>query len=152
VSATLRGTRSATRILASAVVLFNVSGNLMLRRGLSDEGPVLSLSPVDYIRTFANAWIAGGIILLIAWLLSQLSLLSWADLSYVLPVTSASYILTTLMGALVLHEKVTLTHWIAVVMIFAGVVIVGETPPRTGPAAPDAAQEPAFIEDPEEGA
>ena len=44
--------------------------------------------------------------LLILWLLSRMTLLSWADLSYVLPVTSIGYVLVALAGELFLHEAI----------------------------------------------
>ncbi len=40
-----------------------------------------------------------------------MALLSWADLSYVLPVTSIGYVLVALMGKLLLHEQITLKRW-----------------------------------------
>jgi drug/metabolite transporter (DMT)-like permease len=61
-----------------------------------------------------------------------LSLLSWADLTFVLPVTSSAYVLVTLIGSFLLGEQVSLTHWIGVLLILAGVAIVGRTKPLTG--------------------
>jgi len=65
------------------------------------------------------------------WLISQLSLLSRVDLSYVLPVTSVSYVLTALMGELLLHERVSTERWIGIGLIGLGVSLVGRTVPRT---------------------
>ena len=54
-----------------------------------------------------NPWVALGVLLLILWLISQMTLLSWADLSYVLPVTSVGYVLVALVGRFFLHEQIT---------------------------------------------
>ena len=51
-----------------------------------------------YIQALFDPWVAVGVALLILWLLSRMTLLSWADLSYVLPVTSIGYVLTALAG------------------------------------------------------
>ena len=51
---------------------------------------------LGYIQVLFDPWVALGVVLLIVWLLSQMTLLSWADLSYVLPVTSVGYVLTAL--------------------------------------------------------
>jgi len=69
--------------------------------------------------------------LLIVWLLSHMALLSWADLSYVLPVTSVAYVLVALVGRFVLHEHVSLTRWAGIALIMIGVMLVGRTAPRT---------------------
>src|SRR6266516_2157883 len=97
-----------TRILTTVVVLTNVLGNSLLSRGMQSVGELLSLSPLPYIRALFNPWVAAGVSLLIVWLLSHMALLSWADLSYVLPVTSIAYVLVPLVGRFFLHEQVSL--------------------------------------------
>jgi uncharacterized membrane protein len=68
-------------------------------------GRLVSFSPLAYMRAVFNPWVALGISLLILWLFSHMTLLSWADLSYVLPVTSIGYVLSALAGKLFLHEE-----------------------------------------------
>jgi len=87
-------------------------------------------SPVQYIQIFANPWIDAGVILLIVWFVSQLSLLSWADLSYVLPITAGSYVLTAVLGDVFLHEFVSLARWFGIFAISSGVLLVIGTSPR----------------------
>jgi uncharacterized membrane protein len=120
-----------TRIFTAIVVLTNVLGNSFLSRGMQSVGELLSLSPLPYIRALFNPWVAVGVSLLIVWLLSHMALLSWADLSYVLPVTSIAYVLVALVGRFLLHEHVSLTRWLGVTLIVAGVTLVGHTVPRT---------------------
>jgi uncharacterized membrane protein len=70
--------------------------------------------------------------LLIVWLLSRMTLLSWADLSYVLPVTSLGYVLVALLGRWLLDERITATRWAGILLIVAGVALVGSgTAPQT---------------------
>lgn len=87
-----------TRIFTALVVLSNVLGNFSLTWGMRQVGRVLSLSPWPYIAALFNPWVALGVALLILWVISQMTLLSWADLSYVLPVTSVGYVLVALAG------------------------------------------------------
>jgi len=96
-------------------------------------GSVLSVSVLSFLSVLANLWVVSGILLLVIWMLSQLSLLSWADLSYVLPITSASYVLAAILGAVALGEYVSPVHWIGIAMIFLGVMVVSRTTPRTVP-------------------
>jgi drug/metabolite transporter (DMT)-like permease len=78
--------------------------------------------------------VAIGVLLLVVWLILQLSLLSRVDLSYVLTVTSVSYVLTGLMGELLLHERVSTLHWVGIGVICLGVGLVARTVPRTAPS------------------
>ena len=47
-----------------------------------------------------------GVSLLILWLLSRMALMSWADLSFVLPITSIGYVLSALVGKFFLAENI----------------------------------------------
>jgi uncharacterized membrane protein len=122
--------------MAAVAVLANVLGNFALSRGMREFGAMVSISAGALFGALTNLWVAGGICLLAVWLISQLSLLSWADLSYVLPITSASYVLTALLGAVALHEYVSTAHWIGIGLISFGVMLVGKTAPQTTPVRP----------------
>ncbi|HJT88380.1 MAG TPA: EamA family transporter [Bryobacteraceae bacterium] len=121
------------RVLTAAVIGLNVSGNYFLDVGMRAVGRIVSASPLDYVRAFANPWVILGVVLLCGWMICQLSLLSWADLTYVLPVTSSCYVLLALLGAFSLGEHVSASRWAGVCLIVVGVVIVGRTRPRTAP-------------------
>jgi uncharacterized membrane protein len=125
-----------TAVLAIVVICCNVGGNLLLSVGMHDVGATVSASPVPYLRALLNPWVITGIVLLAGWLFANLSLLSWADLSYVLPVTAVGYVLSALVGVLVLKEQVTAVRWTGVAMITAGAIVVGMTTPRTTPEGP----------------
>jgi drug/metabolite transporter (DMT)-like permease len=124
------------RSLALAVVGFNAAGNYFLSVGMRSSGALVSVSPLDYLRAMANLWVIAGIVLLTGWLIAQLSLLSWADLTFVLPITAFSYVLSAALGAFSLGEHVSIAHWGGVLLIFSGVVLVGRTRPRTAPVPP----------------
>jgi uncharacterized membrane protein len=96
-------------------------------------GELLTLSPVPYVKALFNPLVAAGVSLLIVWLLSHMALLSWADLSYVLPVTSIAYALAAVVGRVFLHEQISLARWAGVALIVVGVALVGRTVPRTTP-------------------
>jgi drug/metabolite transporter (DMT)-like permease len=114
-------------LCAAVVVLSNVFGNFALKRGVPDE---LS-SPLDFITTLFRPWAALGVALLILWMLSRMALLSWADLSYVLPVTAIGYVLVALVGRWLLDEQISVTRWAGILLIVAGVGLVGGGAPRT---------------------
>ena len=111
-------------------VVTNTVGNVLLSVGMHKVQISPASYPLELLRMFTNPWIDAGVLLLIVWLASQLSLLSWADLSYVLPVTSASYVLTAVLGRVFLHESVSLARWSGIFMISIGVMLVMGTSPR----------------------
>jgi uncharacterized membrane protein len=115
-------------ICAVVVVFSNVFGNFFLKRGM----PAQLEAPLGYITVLFRPPVALGIVLLILWLMSRMALLSWADLSYVLPVTSVGYVLVTLAGRVLLHEQITARRWTGITLIMTGVALVsGGTAPQT---------------------
>lgn len=78
-----------------------------------------------------DPWIVLGVLMLIGFFASYLSALSWADLTYVLPATSLSYILMVLLAKFFLHEHVTAWRWLGVALIVTGVGFVAGGPEAT---------------------
>lgn len=120
-----------TFTLALLVVCLNAVGNLSLAWGMRHTGTSVGLNPLDYLRAMLNPFVALGIVLLIFWLLTRMALLSWADLSFVVPMTSVGYVLSAILGVLFLAEFVSPTHWLGTLLIFAGTLLVGSTRPKT---------------------
>jgi uncharacterized membrane protein len=122
--------RLKTWICATVVVFSNVFGNFFMKRGM----PAQLNTPIEYITVLFQPWVSLGVLLLILWLLSRMALLSWADLSYVLPVTSVGYVLVALAGRVFLNEQITAKRWTGIFLIVAGVALVsGRTAPQTIP-------------------
>ena len=97
--------RWKTRAFAAIVILSNAFGNLSLTWGMRHGAEELTASPLSFLRAIFSPWVMLGILVLILWLLSKMFLLSWADLSYVLPVTAFGYVLNALLGRLFLDER-----------------------------------------------
>jgi drug/metabolite transporter (DMT)-like permease len=120
-----------TRLLTLFVIAANVAGNLALSRGMREVGQIVSASPLDYARAFANPWTVTGVGILTLWMVTDLALLSRADLSFVLPVTGTTYIPIALAAHFLLHDRISAMRWAGIVVISVGAVLVGETPART---------------------
>ena len=120
-----------TAIVSVVVIATNVIANYALNHGLRQVGVVESWSPLPYIASFGNPWVAAGVLFMIAWLTSRLSLLSWADLTYVLPVTSFSYVLSAIVGAVYVNEQVSALQWTGISLITIGILLVVLTYPKT---------------------
>ncbi|MBZ5601798.1 MAG: EamA family transporter [Acidobacteriia bacterium] len=126
-----RELRRKSIVFALIAIVTNVGGNALLARGMHQTGQPLSL--LDYLHVLANPFVDAGIAMLAAWLLANLSLLSWADLSYVLPITATGYAFAAILGWAALGEHVSTSHWIGVTLITIGAALVGKTPPHTTP-------------------
>jgi uncharacterized membrane protein len=126
-------------VCAAVVIASNVLGNFFLKAGMPAE---LS-TPLEYITVLFRPMVALGVLLLILWLTSRMALLSWADLSYVLPVTAVGYVLVALSGRVLLHEQITVQRWTGITLIMAGVALVsGGTSPQTESAVAKSEKDP----------
>jgi uncharacterized membrane protein len=115
------------------VVCANV-GDLMLKRGMTKIGAVpLSLTGLQhaFLLTITSGTIWIAILFLIGFTASYMLLMSWADYSYVMPAGAFGYALLTFLAVVFLHETVSPSRWIGVVLICVGVLVVGLTKPRT---------------------
>jgi uncharacterized membrane protein len=116
-----------TRVFTIIVVLSNALGNFSLAWGMRHRE---TNSVMDYLTAIFSPWVMLGISLLILWLLSRMALLSWADLSYVLPVTSLGYVASAIIGRFFLSEQITPQRWAGTLLIVAGTVLVGRGSPH----------------------
>jgi uncharacterized membrane protein len=120
-----------TKLLTLFVVATNVLGNVSMSWGMKHQNAELGLSPLAYIRLIFSPWVLLGTLLLIMWLLSRMTLLGWADLSYVLPVTAIGYVLTAILGRYFLGEEISYQGWAGTVLIVTGIILVGLTEANT---------------------
>jgi uncharacterized membrane protein len=125
-----RRVTNKTRFFTGLVIVTNLVGNSSLTYGMQQLGEI-GYSPLSLIGALFHPWVALGVALLILWTLSHMALLSWADLSYVLPVTAIGYVLTALSGKFVLGETVSFARWAGIALITVGVTLVGLTAPST---------------------
>jgi uncharacterized membrane protein len=126
--------RIKTLVMILAMVVCANAGDLMLKRGMTKIGAVeISASGLEHalLATVTNGTIWIGILFLTGFMLSYMTVLSWADYSYVMPAGAFGYALLTLLAVVFLHEHVSPRRWIGVVLICVGVLLVGQTRPRT---------------------
>jgi drug/metabolite transporter (DMT)-like permease len=118
-------------LVLAGVTLFAAVGDSLLAHGMKQLGGV-SLSHLPGILfAILNPWVALGILFLLGFFAAYMTALSWADLTYVLPATSLGYVLLALIARFVLHEQVSLTRWLGIGLIAAGVGFVTQGPELT---------------------
>jgi drug/metabolite transporter (DMT)-like permease len=127
--------RKRTYILLASMVCFSSLGNVLLSKGMKRVGEIVDFSPLAllavFFRTFKNGDIWLGIFSLFLFFVSYLLLLSWADLSYVMPASAMGYGVLAVLGYLLLGEVISPVRWLGVLFICAGVALVGRTAPST---------------------
>lgn len=133
--------RTKTLLLVLQMALYANLGDLMLKWGMKEIGAV-PLSPSGLwhalLSTIQNGTVWLGIVFLIASTLCYMTAVSWADYSYVMPAGAFGYAISTILAVVVLHEAVNTQRWMGVVLIVAGVLMVGQTHPSTTSTKPEA--------------
>jgi drug/metabolite transporter (DMT)-like permease len=107
-------------------MLAQAAGNVMMGKGMQ------AVSGADGI--VGAAWAAvreprviGGTALLIVFFVLYAATLSWADLSFVLPVSAFGYVLNVAFARYFLAESVSPTRWAGTVLVCVGVALVART-------------------------
>jgi bacterial/archaeal transporter family protein len=132
-----------TFIVLFVAICVQTLGDVFLTKGMKSVGEVNTLDPVELfnigLQVFTNPLIWMGILLLGLFFGLYLAALSWADLSFVLPVTSFGYAMNAFMSWRLLGEHVSLTRWIGTIIICVGVATVSRTEQRTTSPEPGGA-------------
>ena len=126
--------RIKTLVMILAMVVCANAGDLLLKRGMNQIGAVeISAAGMRhaFAATISNGSIWIGILFLVGFMTSYMTVLSWADYSYVMPAGAFGYALLTLLAVFFFHESVSPRRWAGVVLICVGVLLVGQTRPRT---------------------
>lgn len=126
--------RLKTLLVALVMVTCANTGDLLLKRGMSRVGEVhISLAGLTQALwlTMLNPVIWLGILFLTGYMASYMTVMSWADYSYVMPVGAFGYAVNAFLAVLFLHETVSIHRWVGVFVICIGVVFVGQTKPAT---------------------
>ncbi|PYR86941.1 MAG: hypothetical protein DMG19_11765 [Acidobacteria bacterium] len=114
-------------LFISIVILTGTAGDLAVSHAMKQIGGV-SLTPSAIFRFLALAfqmvWLWIGIALMATGFFSLLALLSWADVSLVVPATALSYVAGALGAKFLLNEHVTPARWAGVLLVCLGVALI----------------------------
>jgi uncharacterized membrane protein len=110
------------------LVLADSLGIVFLARGMKQVGKVDTLKPKELWqilgRVIGNPLLRWGIFSMAVSFFMFITLLSWADLSFVIPATAISEPVNMLGTKFVLKEKVTKVRWISTVLICIGLILI----------------------------
>jgi drug/metabolite transporter (DMT)-like permease len=118
-------------MVLAGVTVSAAAGDSLISRGMKEVGTISFQQLSTLISAILNPWVALGILFLLVFFASYMTALSWADLTYVLPATSLGYVLLALIARFLLHEQISTTRWLGIVLISAGVGFVTRGPELT---------------------
>lgn len=117
-----------TAIFLALTIIANTGGEIAVTRAMKDLGEVKNFAPAALLhvigRAFRSGWMWLAIGLLTVGFFSLLALLSWADVSFVIPATALSYVVGGLGAKFLLGERLTAARWAGIVLVSIGVALV----------------------------
>lgn len=123
--------RPSQYLILLTVVLGASVGDALLSRGMRQVGPVSPRHLGLLIHALSNPWVLAGIVVLISFMGSYMTALSWADLTFVQPATAFGNAITALIGRVWLHEAISPARWAGIGLIVLGVGFVANGPTKT---------------------
>jgi len=117
----------ATLALMLAMLCTGV-GNILMGKGMKVVGPLESYRPSSLLRFFfsaiTNQYVMLGVVANIGYFLLWLAVLSWADVSWALPMNGMEYIVVAFLALFFLKERVGKNRWIGISLISVGMLFM----------------------------
>jgi len=117
-----------TAIMIAIIVLADSAGDVLLTRGMKQVGEVSTIKLRELViigrKVLSNGNFLTAIFFIVVTFFSFLTVLSWADLSFVFPATSLVYVMGTLGAKFILKETITLQRWVGILLVCLGVALI----------------------------
>lgn len=110
------------------IIFAGTGGELCVSRAMKRTGEVTDFRPAALVRFIGRAlrvsWTWIGVAMMAIAFFSLLAMLSFENVSFVVPVTALSYAVGAIGAAVFLSEQVSSQRWLGVLLICLGVTIV----------------------------
>jgi len=117
-----------TYIVVMIAALFAAVGESLLSFGMRRYGAMSLAEPSNWLVLVSlvvrNPFVFLGVVFLGIFFFLYLAALSWADLSFVLPLTAVSYLFAALLAKFFLKEYVSWYRWAGTIVIVIGIALV----------------------------
>ncbi len=117
-----------TALFVSFVVLAGTGGEMATTVAMKRIGEVHDFRPRAILafvgRAFRQGWMWFGFALMTVSFFALLALLSWEDVSFVVPATALSYAVGAVGARFLLGETVSRTRWAGVLLVCCGVALL----------------------------
>ena len=125
-----------TFIVVAFAALSAAVGETLLSYAMKKTGQMDVANPSHWTNLISlvvrNPYIFTGVVFLAVYFFLYLIALSWADLSFVLPLTAVSYIFAAMLAKFFLGEEVSWLRWMGTIIITIGILFVAlDGKPRT---------------------
>lgn len=116
------------------LILFSVScsafAQILLKTGMSTPAVLEAIAARDNLLTAAsiigNGWVVGGLALYFFGAVVWLFVLARVEVSFAYPFVGLGFIVTLLLGRLLMGDVITLTRVIGTVLVAAGVLLIAK--------------------------
>ncbi len=117
-----------TFVFLAMVVLSGTGGDIAMTHGMKLIGEVKDFSPRAVLGVLGRAlrlgWFWLGITLMALAFFSFLALLTWADVSFVVPATALNYVVGALGAKILLGERLGRARWAGILLVTLGVAVI----------------------------
>jgi drug/metabolite transporter (DMT)-like permease len=115
-------------IFFSLIVVAGTAGELCISRAMKETGEVHDFRPLAILKVVLRAlrvkWTWIGVGLMTIGFFSLLGILSFENVSFVVPVTALSYVAGAFGGMFFLGERVNFRRWLGIFLVCVGVTLV----------------------------
>jgi len=115
-------------VLFIMVIIVGTAGELCLGRAMKQTGELERFAPSAVLKLLGQAlrvkWIWIGVAMMATAFFSLVTLLSFEEVSFVVPVTALSYLVGAVGGIFFLGEKVAWQRWVGIGLVCIGVTMV----------------------------
>ena len=117
-----------TAILIMIIVTTTSLGDVLIASGLRRLGEITSWKARDLIlygeKIVSSIPFLSGVFFMAVSFVAFMIVLSWADVSLVVPATSISYVITTLGAKFYLKETISSLRWVGTAFVCLGVAMI----------------------------
>ena len=118
-------------LILFVALTFETMGVMLLSKGLRDLRGPATYSPLEIAKLVGRAITSKNIVLGVAFeavfFLGLLIMMSSADISFVWPLTSLTFVFATLAARFYLHEQIDALRWTGVILIVLGASLITYT-------------------------
>jgi len=119
---------SLTAFMVLVIVVTNAAGDIFITKGMKRVGEIEDFRPARILGVLKQVLACRdfllGVFFLALSFFSFLAVLSWADMSFVVPATSLVYVVTLVGARFMLHERIDGMRWAGTLIVCVGVALI----------------------------
>jgi drug/metabolite transporter (DMT)-like permease len=126
-----KGVYMYIQVFVAICIVFGAIGQILMKTGMSqirDMGSLRNFFKIStIIQIFTNFYVICGLFLYLIASFFWLGALSTLDVSYLYPLLSLGYVLTSLLGMFFLRENIPMLRWFGIFLVVIGCFLILKT-------------------------